>query len=297
VPIRLFFFAVSTGLVFVLFAHRSSRAAVAYSTAGSTYSQNFNNLSSSGTDIAWSNDSTLPGWSLFRITSNTNATPVAIQAYDSSDGSATTGRFYSFGTNSDRALGGVGNGTFGTASSQVTGVGFNKPVGWIAASFSNNTGSALNRFTVSYDGEQWRDAGDNGPPYAQTMNFEYGFGTDFSSVATWTAPGSSFNFTSPVYTTNARAIDGNSAGLAANLGGTVSSLAWQSGSTLWVRWIEQNDLGGDAGLGFDNFSFSATVTAVPEASALELVTLLCATVGGVAFAKTLIRGRRTSSGC
>ena len=44
--------------------------------------------------------------------------------------------------------------------------------GWMAASFTNNTGGQLTQFTVKYDGEQWSDAGDNGPPYAQTMNFE-----------------------------------------------------------------------------------------------------------------------------
>ena len=48
-----------------------------------------------------------------------------------------------------------------------------------------------------------------------------------------------------------------------------------------------------AGLAIDNFSFSANLTAVPEASAFELVTLLCATVGSVAFAKTLIHSCRT----
>jgi hypothetical protein len=209
--------------------------------------------------------------------------------------SASTGRFYSFGANSDRAQGGIGNGFFGDSSGQAMGLGFNKPAGWIAASVTNNTGTQLTRFTVAYDGEQWRDAGDNGPPYAQTMNFEYGFGTDFSSVATWIAPGSSFNFTSPVFTTTAGPVDGNNAGRVANIGGTVSNLAWQAGQTLWVRWIEQNDLGNDAGLAIDNFSFSANLTAVPEAGAFELVTLLCATVGSVAFAKTLIRSRRTSS--
>ena len=166
----------------------------------------------------------------------------------------------------------------------------------MAASFSNNTGSTLTRFTVAYDGEQWRDAGDNGPPYPQTMNFEYGFGTDFSSVATWTAPGSSFNFTSPIYTAGSGGpVDGNNAGRVADLGGTVSNLAWQAGTTLWVRWVEQNDAGADAGLAIDNFSFSANLTAVPEASAFEFATFLCAAVGSVAFAKTLIRSRRTSS--
>ena len=100
-PNRLVF--VTVGMLFVIAASRSAVAAVAYSTAGSTYSQNFNSLASNGTDFAWSNDSTLPGWSLFRVTSNTNSTPVPMHFYDATDGSASSGRFYSFGTNSDRA--------------------------------------------------------------------------------------------------------------------------------------------------------------------------------------------------
>ena len=245
------------------------QAAIAYSSAGSTYSQNFDSLASSGTDFAWTNDppaSAFTGWSLFRVTSNTDATPVAMHFYDTSNGSASSGRFYSFGTNADRALGGLGSGNFGYFG-DAAGVGFGKPAGWIAASFSNNTGTQLTQFTVKYDGEQWSDAGDNEPPYAQTMKLEYGFGTSFSSVSIWTAPGSSFNFTSPVFTTNAVAIDGNNAGRVANLGGTVSSLAWQAGQTLWIRWTEQNDAGNDAAMAIDNFSFSGNLAVVPEAGA------------------------------
>jgi hypothetical protein len=144
---------------------------------------------------------------------------------------------------------------------------------------------------VKYDGEQWRNAGDNEPPSAQTMNFEYGFGTSFAAVTTWVAPGSSFNFTSPVFTTTDGPVDGNNAGRAANLGGTVTNLAWQAGQTLWVRWVENNDLGLDAGLAIDNFSFSGTLTAVPEAGAFALATLICATVGSVSIGKSLFRRR------
>jgi hypothetical protein len=272
---------------------RISRAAIAYTLAGSTYNQNFNTLVSSGNNFVWTNDSLIAGWSLFRVASNTDATPVAMHFYDASDGSATTGRFYSFGTSSDRALGGIGNGIFGYPSDLVSSLAINKPAGWMAASFSNSTGTQLTRFTVAYDGEQWRDGG-NGPDSAQSMNFEYGFGTDFSTVSIWTAPGSSFNFTSPVFTSTAGPVDGNNAGLVANLGGTVTNLAWQAGDTLWVRWIEQNDAGADAGLAIDNFSFSANLTAVPEAGAFALGALVSATIGGLAIVKSLSDKRRTT---
>ena len=64
--------------------------------------------------------------------------------------------------------------------------------GWLAASFTNGTGVEVNQITVAYDGEQWRDAGDNEPPYAQTMEFQYGLGSDFSSVSTLEFAGRQF---------------------------------------------------------------------------------------------------------
>jgi hypothetical protein len=39
---------------------------MAISFNGSTYSQNFDTLAQTGTNITWSNDSTIPGWYLFR---------------------------------------------------------------------------------------------------------------------------------------------------------------------------------------------------------------------------------------
>jgi hypothetical protein len=62
-------------------------------------------------------------------------------------------------------------------------------------------------------------------PTAQTMVVEYGFGTSFTAVSTWTPSGSGFNFTSPVFTNTASgaAVDGNTAGLIAGLGGSVNT--------------------------------------------------------------------------
>ena len=96
---------------------------------------------------------------------------------------------------------------------------------------------------------------------AQTMTLEYGFGSTFASVATWkAAPGSGFNFTSPIHTATAAALDGN---LAANrttgLGGTFSSLGWTADSTLWVRWVENNDEGNDHGLAIDDVTIDIGV--------------------------------------
>jgi hypothetical protein len=148
----------------------------------------------------------------------------------------------------------------------------------------------LTKFTLAYDGEQWSDAGDNGPPYAQTMQFEYGVGTNFSTVSSWTAPGGNFNFTSPVFTTTAGPVDGNAAGRVPSLGGTITDLSWLPGTTLWLRWVERNESGLDHALAIDNLSFSAGLSAVPEASAAAFGSLLCGVLALAIGVRAMIRG-------
>ena len=97
--------------------------------------------------------------------------------------------------------------------------------------------------------------------HRETLTLEYGFGSTFASVSTWlAAPGNGFNFTSPIHTATAAALDGN---LAANrttdLGGTLFNLSWTAGSTLWVRWIDSNDAGNDHGLAIDDVSINLGV--------------------------------------
>jgi hypothetical protein len=291
VPLRILAF----GVVLLLIGIDGALGAVDYSSVGSTYTQNFNSLSASGTENPWTNDSTIVGWHLFRVTANNNATPFPMALYDASDGSSSEGRFYSYGTNADRALGGLGNPNFGYSGDRAISLPANQAIGWITASIANNTGGTLTRFTLAYDGEQWSDAGDNEPPYAQTMKFEYGFGSTFPSVPTWVAPAANFTFTSQVYTTTARPIDGNGIGRVPNLGGTITDVAWQPGTTLWLRWVETNDSGADAALAIDNFSFSGGLSAVPEASAILFGGLLCVVGGAVHAGRKLLRARPTSS--
>lgn len=235
---------------------------------GSAYNQNFDSLTSTNsTGQAWSNDSTLPGWSLFR-----QAAPgTAITAYGGDNGASNSGQFFSYGStgSSERAFGGLGSGGayFGSPTSGTV-------AGWLAVGIVNNTAGSLGSFTVSFDGEQWRNGGNTS---AQTMVLEYGFGASFTTVPTWTAAGGAFNFSSPTVGATAAALDGNAAAnRVAGLGGTVSA-TWAVGQTLWLRWIENNDVGNDHGLAIDNFSFSS----VPTPGALALMGL-----GG------LVAGRR-----
>ena len=119
-------------------------------------------------------------------------------------------------------MGAVGRGVF----AGVSDIPFNNVAGWIAASVTNSTAAELSQFSVTFNGEQWRDGG-NDPPEAQSMVFQYGFGTSFATVGTWSTPGGNFNWTSPVGTTSAGAVNGNAAGLVANRGGTITNLTWR----------------------------------------------------------------------
>ena len=250
-----------------------SQGAVVITTSSLTYTQSFDSLANSGTSVAWTNDTTIAGWSLF----NQVAGGTALTNYDAGTGSSNSGKFFSFGASgsAERALGGQGSGGayFGSPSN-------GNVAGWIAVAFTNSAGQTLTGLTLSYDGEQWRDGGAT-TPVAQTMVLEYGFGSTFTSVSSWTAPGGNWNFTSPVYTNtgSGAAVVGNTAGLVAGRGGSLTGLNWTVGSTLWVRWVEKNDAGNDHGLAIDGFSF----TAVPEPS----VSLL-----GLASLGLFVRRRR-----
>jgi hypothetical protein len=99
-------------------------------------SQNFNTLSNSA-----SPSNTLPtGWYLTEVGTGAAADGLYVVGI----GSSNAGGAYSFGATSatDRALGSLGSGS-------VT------PIHY-GAQFTNNTGSVISSFTISYGGEVWR---------------------------------------------------------------------------------------------------------------------------------------------
>ena len=119
-------------------------------TSNFTYSQNFNTLTTAGN---WTNGSTLPGW---YAKSSVSVPP----AFYLNDGSLTTTSppLASFGTvsDNDRALGFVP-------------VGSNNDLQSIGLRMENNSGSTLTSFTISWDGEQWR----NGSILSQYIKLYY----------------------------------------------------------------------------------------------------------------------------
>jgi len=276
-----------------------AHAALAVVTGGQTFTQNFDGLAYTGsntTNVTWTNDSTLTGWSLFTRLSGSQKNGGVADAYTTANyrvdnGTSNTGWFYSYGatTATDRALGSI-------ASSSSTGywnsAGSGTVAGWMAVALTNSSGSTLNGFSLGYTGEQWRDAGNTSPNnVAQSLTLQYGFGSSFAAVSSWQTPGSLFDFVSPKYTTTAAALDGNAAAnRVTGLGGTRTD-AWAAGDTLWIRWADTNDANSDAGLAIDNFTFTAGTVMVPTTVPLPAaLPLLVAGLG--AFGAMGRRSRR-----
>ncbi|MEH1827382.1 MAG: Calx-beta domain-containing protein [Nostoc sp.] len=193
-----------------------------------TYSQNFNTLAVSGTSIAWTNDSTIPGWYSTRTT------------YNAGSGTNNTGAMYSFGTTTDRALGSVASGTTGTI--------------YYGLRLQNNTGSPITSLQVNYTGEQWRNGGNTSP---QQLKFSYQTGSTVASLTTgtWT-PVTSLDFTGPIATATAGALSGNQVANRTVIAPVIVNLATPiaNGEEIILRWEDIDDGGNDHGLAIDDVS-------------------------------------------
>ena len=199
--------------------------------------ENFDALASTGTGIAWIDDSTSPGWWSSRVN------------YSSGTGSSNTGALYSFGvagTNpvTDRALGSVASGGTGTV--------------FQATRLMNNTGATIGSLDVSYVGEQWRNGGNAA---AHTLTFQYqvataGVITGANAPATGWTTLPALSFTSPVVGTTAAALDGNAAPNRTVISATLA-VTVLNGQEIWLRWQDPDDSGSDHGLAIDDFSVTA----------------------------------------
>ncbi|MEH1922945.1 Calx-beta domain-containing protein [Nostoc sp.] len=193
-----------------------------------TYTQNFNTLAASGTSIAWTDDSTIPGWYSTRTT------------YNAGSGTNNTGAMYSFGTTTDRALGSVASGTTGTI--------------YYGLRLQNNTGSPITSLQVNYTGEQWRNGGNTSP---QQLKFSYQTGSTVASLTTgtWT-PVTSLDFTGPIATATAGSLIGNQIANRTVITPVILNLATPiaNGEEIILRWEDIDDGGNDHGLAIDDVS-------------------------------------------
>jgi len=239
----------------------------------------------------WQDDTTtvsgnhvsVPGWYLWH--------PIAPTSEGGTNGNQrlragsgqNTGAFWAFGStqsDSDKALGSIGSTTVAANNANM----------FIGLRLTNNTGATLDTFTVTYDGEEWRDGQ---LATAETLSFGYNIGattTLTAGVPNWADPATTYtavpalNFSSPVFSgTNSAGtnIDGNTVGKTAGITATITGISWEPGTDLWLRWADpQAPSAADDGLAIDNFSFSADATTVPEPSAISLLLLLSTAVLG-----------------
>lgn len=209
---------------------------------GSTVTQNFDTLASSGSPT-WTNYSTLSGWYAFRSIGGPT-----VATYTAGTGSSATGALYSFGSTtapSDRALGSVASGTPGDFRYGIV--------------FRNDLGVEATQFHLAYTGEQWRNGGNT---TQQSLAFDYRIGTNLTTDAEL-SPGTGFStvttlsFTGPIATSTAGLLDGNAAAnRTAKAATTPLGTSWSTGD-LALRWTDLNDAGNDHGLAVDDFAFQA----------------------------------------
>lgn len=251
---------------FAVLAAASAHAQLSYDTIGSVYTQDFNTLIQTGSgvipgrgpfDVTTGNLSSgsLPGWTFSNYLGTNEETEWKAQN-GSLSGSSGRG-VVSFGLtgDSDRALG-----TLAT----------DKQIGRFGLTIQNNTGSILDSFSLSYDGEIWRSGGGTPTPVTNNLFFSYAIvssspsinGTGFTDVA-------SLTYTMTAFSPFETAVNGNLN--PTFLSDTIGGLTWNPGDYLIVRWSGQDASGQDNGLAVDNITFSAT--AVPEPTTWALLGL------------------------
>jgi len=227
----------------------SAKAQILYTTG--TYSQNFDNLfvSVPANNTTVTTATTLPsGWSVVESLANANTSSRV------DNGSSGTGDSYLYGaTNSnERALGGYASGSMSVI---------------FGAQIVNNNAFTLTQFTLTFDGEQWKDGG-SATAVFNTDTFSYGIGNTDLTTGSFTN-NTSLNFTAVVNNNTADvATDGNNASFrTAGITATVSGISWAPGQSLWIRWTDLNETGNDDGLAVDNVQFQA----VPEPSTYTMI--------------------------
>lgn len=231
--------------VFFIGLASSTRAAplsVSMATLGTAITQNFDTLATTGTP-AWADDSTLTGWYAQFAGNATFPT-----TYSPSTGTGTSGAIYSFGvagTNpvTERALGSVSSG--------------NVNVGTIYTAFklTNDTGQTITSLAISFNGEQWRNGGNL---TAHKLDFQYQVAdaatiTDANTPTTGWTNFDTLDFTGPIATATAAALDGNAAANRVALSDTLP-VTVNAGQEVWLRWMDVDNTGSDHGLAIDDVS-------------------------------------------
>lgn len=248
----------------------SMASAATVTNVSPTVTQNFNSLASTGTSNSFATWATGTGQS-WEATSGL-ASP-AVGQYIASNGGSTQGSLYSYGATNgeDRALGSLASGTTGTI--------------YYGLRITNSGTTAITALDISYVGEQWRNGGNT---TQHTLAFEYSTtATSIGATSGYTSF-SSLDFTGPVATGTAAAVNGNSLSNQVSLSGLITGLNILPGQSVRIRWVDVNDAGNDHGLAIDNFSLTARFAP----ASVEIPLPAAVVMGPGLLAAGLLRRRR-----
>lgn len=287
----------------------SVEAGISYTTVNLPYSENFNGPSLptgtnpfNGIDIqynntaqiqngnapfpgGWKDDSvtdatylSVPGWHLYHereLTTATGGDNGHHQMRYGSGGTGTSAAFYVWAMPvdySEKALGILSSPAINAANGTSAG-----GRAYIGLQLTNDTGMTLTSFTVTYDGEQWRDARDSS--LVDGFDLQYSLAkTDANWFDSSGYDGIADSFLSVKNTLDevapitGQGLDGNlPENRVENITHTISGIEWLPGTELWIRWRDR-ELGNvlDDSIAIDNVRFSAAVPE-PTTAALLLV--------------------------
>lgn len=236
---------------------------------GSTvYDQDFNSLKATSLDSTPA-DALPAGWQAFESGSGANGT------YQFGSASSNTAGVWSYGSGSDRALG-------GHASTSV-------PLIYVGAIFENGFGGQIDTLEIAYTGEQWQ----NGYNRA-TLQFQYSLDATSVDNGSWTSF-SGLDFLAPNSAPHGgsqfgiSSTNGNNAAFRSSISGILDGLSIGAGDTFGLRWmlvdLDPAGVTSDDGLAIDNFRLTARTVAVPEPATWAMMT------GGFGLAGAALRRR------
>ena len=213
------------------------------------YTQDFDGQGATGTAYE-------PGWLGIKASgTSTTVANGATLAPIVTDGSANSGAMYNVGaaTTTERALGSL-------ASAGI--------VPRFGAVFQNATGSTVTQVDLAGFMEQWRSA--SNATVLETLPFEFSFDATSLATGTWTAVAGMNLVEKLTASAAAAAVNGNLTANRTAISGTIGSLSWANGTTMWIRWSDTDNTGSDGIYALDDFSLTVTTASTVTLAEINL---------------------------
>ena len=218
----------------------SSTAQVSVDSIDFIYTQNFNNLASSGISNTWTNNITLEGWYA------SNAVSGEYYTYRAVTGTSTG--LYSFGTEaSDRALGSLNQNASGDMAYGLL--------------LTNNSGDTIKSVTITFAAEQWRRAKTKTKGFHRvTLSYQMAIDIDTSASnlinGTFVSIPEGYLLTPDTTSiANHQALDGNNSENRDSIY-IKFPISWPAGEEVFIRFYDDNATDIDHAMAIDNLNIS-----------------------------------------